>query len=200
MIRRPARSTLFPYTTLFRSTGDRSGTDVHARTDLRVPQVSQVVCLRPLAQLDLLGLDKIPHVRALTDLAARTQVRVRSDHCALSDPRLFHDASRSDHDAVANLTIANHAIGAYSTRRSDARLPEQLHIGLDHRVSGNLHIRIDHAGRGTKHCHALRHQLTALRQTHLLVDVRQFGSRVPTQRSEERRVGKECRSRWSPYP
>src|SRR5256885_13393661 len=26
-----------------------------------------------------------------------------------------------------------------------------------------------------------------------------FSSNKPTQRSEERRVGKECRSRWSPY-
>ena len=25
-------------------------------------------------------------------------------------------------------------------------------------------------------------------------------TRVPNDRSEERRVGKECRSRWSPYP
>src|SRR5688572_32292502 len=25
------------------------------------------------------------------------------------------------------------------------------------------------------------------------------GARVPRERSEERRVGKECRSRWSPY-
>src|SRR3712207_7960679 len=27
-----------------------------------------------------------------------------------------------------------------------------------------------------------------------------YALRYPTTRSEERRVGKECRSRWSPYP
>ena len=26
-----------------------------------------------------------------------------------------------------------------------------------------------------------------------------YGSTMPSNRSEERRVGKECRSRWSPY-
>src|SRR3712207_8465859 len=29
--------------------------------------------------------------------------------------------------------------------------------------------------------------------------VEQLGSHRPARRSEERRVGKECRSRWSPY-
>ena len=30
-------------------------------------------------------------------------------------------------------------------------------------------------------------------------DVQQFKVKLNDQRSEERRVGKECRSRWSPY-
>ena len=36
----------------------------------------------------------------------------------------------------------------------------------------------------------------ALLHAHAYVDL---AGEMPTQRSEERRVGKECRSRWSPY-
>ena len=35
--------------------------------------------------------------------------------------------------------------------------------------------------------------------TDVLVDGVHFSDRTTPQRSEERRVGKECRSRWSPY-
>ena len=31
------------------------------------------------------------------------------------------------------------------------------------------------------------------------LDMMGYGAREPVERSEERRVGKECRSRWSPY-
>ena len=36
-------------------------------------------------------------------------------------------------------------------------------------------------------------------QEHLLAELAGLGILVDTSRSEERRVGKECRSRWSPY-
>ena len=38
---------------------------------------------------------------------------------------------------------------------------------------------------------------TMMKETELLEY--EVGGRVPVDRSEERRVGKECRSRWSPY-
>src|SRR3712207_7671495 len=53
MIRRPPRSTLFPYTTLFRSEEDRAGTFVdHVQDDvvhahLRQPRVGRGVLLEP---------------------------------------------------------------------------------------------------------------------------------------------------------
>ena len=31
------------------------------------------------------------------------------------------------------------------------------------------------------------------------IDEKRWNALVPANRSEERRVGKECRSRWSPY-
>ena len=35
--------------------------------------------------------------------------------------------------------------------------------------------------------------------SHKLTAMEEFQLQLPTDRSEERRVGKECRSRWSPY-
>src|SRR5256886_13016915 len=43
----------------------------------------------------------------------------------------------------------------------------------------------------------LRQQLAALRAAYF--DLKQVQEKVVVLRSEERRVGKECRSRWSPY-
>src|SRR5256885_6625683 len=79
MIRRPPRSTLFPYTTLFRSCfGDRGG---------RVVQ--------PLAGIDLGRGTKARHLRALTDrsqddppsdldCADRKSTRLNSSHLVIS--------------------------------------------------------------------------------------------------------------------
>ena len=46
-----------------------------------------------------------------------------------------------------------------------------------------------------------RHKQTMCKTTvtHLLLDILILGWRNSNHRSEERRVGKECRSRWSPY-
>src|SRR5437016_12538408 len=51
-------------------------------------------------------------------------------------------------------------------------------------ASSNLMVRIAEAAAGDDH---ISQQPLAVLQVHLV------------QRSEERRVGKECRSRWSPY-
>src|SRR2546425_1234676 len=51
------------------------------------------------------------------------------------------------------------------------------------------------------HLLALQTQLQDLQQQHqqLQLQVDQLQGRLHHTRSEERRVGKECRSRWSPY-
>ena len=41
--------------------------------------------------------------------------------------------------------------------------------------------------------------LTLLQRLHILPIIGEFLSVISPVRSEERRVGKECRSRWSPY-
>src|SRR6202171_5458099 len=44
-----------------------------------------------------------------------------------------------------------------------------------------------------------RYGITVTPSTQGGIDFAQGGARVTQPRSEERRVGKECRSRWSPY-
>ena len=43
------------------------------------------------------------------------------------------------------------------------------------------------------------HAVTPLQAEFLALLIRISGARTVLERSEERRVGKECRSRWSPY-
>ena len=57
--------------------GDGARAYVNAFANLRVAQIRQMIRLRPLAQLDLLGLNKISHVSAFANFASRTQIRIR---------------------------------------------------------------------------------------------------------------------------
>jgi len=59
--------------------GDDPGADVGALADLRIAQISQVTGLCALAQLRLLGFNKVAHMRVFADLAPRPQVREWTD-------------------------------------------------------------------------------------------------------------------------
>ena len=66
--------------------------------------------------------------------------------------------------------------------------PEILLIDDDRRLADMVGRYLGQAGFAVQHQGTAREGLAAL------------GQQVPgTTRSEERRVGKECRSRWSPY-
>src|SRR5207253_8697408 len=58
-------------------------------------------------------------LRAFTDLAARPQVRIRTDHRGFVDARAINHASGPDQDSVADLGIADHAIGTNPAVASD---------------------------------------------------------------------------------
>src|SRR5262249_16859862 len=118
--------------------GNRSCADVDARTDLRVSQIRKMIRLRPLAQRDLLGLNKVPHGRAFPDFAAGPQMGVRSNDRAGADAGTFHDAAGTDHDAVPNNRIANDGIGANSAISTNSTLAQQLHIRFDDCIRRNL--------------------------------------------------------------
>src|SRR2546422_9393195 len=80
-------------------------------------------------------------------------------------------------------------------------LPQRLALALveDLDVDGDLHLTLGHVGaalaglKGDRHVGVVADHLAA----HHRVGVGL--ARRPQPRSEERRVGKECRSRWSPY-
>src|SRR5439155_16400879 len=74
IIRPPPRSTLFPYTTLFRSSGNGAGSVSHAAVLLPLPHVGGLQ-LRPGAGLRLL---------AGSSTADRKSTRLNSSHVAIS--------------------------------------------------------------------------------------------------------------------
>src|SRR3712207_6971332 len=84
MIRRPPRSTLFPYTTLFRSRGGRLGS---VERDARAPQRGGGGRLPRPRLLRLLRRDRLreaPERRRLADPADRKSTRLNSSHANIS--------------------------------------------------------------------------------------------------------------------
>ena len=63
--------------------GDGSGADVYSRANFGVSEISQVVGLRALAEADFFGFDEIAYMCAFADVAARAQMRIRTQGCAL---------------------------------------------------------------------------------------------------------------------
>ncbi len=80
--------------------GDGSGADVDSGADFGVAEIGQVVGLRSLAELDLLGLDKVADVRAFSDVAAGTQMGIGSEDGAGADVGFFQNAAGANEDAV----------------------------------------------------------------------------------------------------
>src|SRR3712207_6530297 len=143
MIRRPPRSTLFPYTTLFRSRGEVSIREL-VRNSLRMrPDRIVVGEVRGGECLDMLQAMNTGHDGSLSTVHANS-------------PR----------DAIARLETLVLMAGMDLPLRA---VREQVASAV------NLIVQISRLRDGTR------------RVTHI------------TERSEERRVGKECRSRWSPF-
>src|SRR3712207_8591571 len=79
MIRRPPRSTLFPYTTLFRSDARRAGEDERATGPLRVLEPRTGAADRPAERPDGLLLADDPLVQL-----DRKSTRLNSSHANIS--------------------------------------------------------------------------------------------------------------------
>src|SRR2546426_10584511 len=151
MIRRPPRSTLFPYTTLFRSQVQLPG--------LRDESLAEAV-------VALLAHDAEP--RCLVQASSRAQLALGPER-DLAVARLAREAHALAHEAGPE---------ARTTRLRLHQQQAQLGHGL--------------RARDEEH---RAHQLAALLRHPAPLSFRV----VALGRSEERRVGKECRSRWSPY-
>src|SRR5690349_18294437 len=107
-------------------TSDGAGAYIHPFAHFRIAQVAQVLRLGALAQLQLLALHKIAHVRAFRNLAAGPQMCVRTQHRARPDAGIVHHAAIADEHTVSQFTIDDHAVGANAAFGADARSALQV--------------------------------------------------------------------------
>ena len=162
--------------------GDGPRADVDSRANLRVSQVSQVIRLRSFAQLDLLGLDKVAHVRALANLTAGTQVRVGAKNRVSFHKGSLKNAAVANEYSIPDRRIANHRIRPNPATRADSRLAQDLNEGLQHGVRCNFYVAIDNAaGERQRQRDALSQQSLALAQPHPKIDKGKLAPRIRAQ-------------------
>src|SRR5256886_16164729 len=178
MIRRPPRSTLFPYTTLFRSS---NGGRLEASADDEIGD--------DLLRLMFTACHPLLSTEARTALTLRLLAGLTTGEIA----RAF---------LVPEATIAQRIVRAKRTL-SDAHVPFEIprRGELAGRLSSVLeviYLVFNEGYSATAGEDWMRPGLCeeALRIGRILAEL---APREPEVRSEERRVGKECRSRWSPY-
>src|SRR3712207_2468240 len=167
MIRRPPRSTLFPYTTLFRSKGIPADTVIEA---------IETALLTAYRHADGASKHVRVHVDRKTGEVAVLAQELGPDGEVVREwddpPSDFGRiaASTAKQVIVQRLRDAEHeqTFGEYAGKEGDI-------------VSGIVQADQRRNASGT-----------------VLVDIGKVEAVLPA-RSEERRVGKECRSRWSPY-
>ena len=167
MIRRPPRSTLFPYTTLFRSTATEP-----------MPRTVQGASVFPW----LLG------ALAATAMSQREG--------GVSDWKRPHGSeaftclwARHRGDDVFEFFVVNGKQNHYN-HRIIMNWKEATESFLSSGLSSSL--RRETRARSMRSSDPAHHWVQCYAR---LVNPR----RIERSRSEERRVGKECRSRWSPY-
>src|SRR3989441_8627431 len=190
MIRRPPRSTLFPYTTLFRSIG--------------------VLVFDPAT-----GARRLRLIEEAGEFARVRRLHPAADEALL---RALRDDIEKEFDAAKN--------GGWRAllAKWDETLSNALQLAPQKGVlAGDLDAELerlyaDHvappAGRGIAaeragsrgairgYCNQVWRQARLWERIAKLIRVDEFtfpGDPMKLDRSEERRVGKECRSRWSPY-
>ena len=129
-----------------------------------------MVCLRLFSQLYFFGLDKISDVRAFSDFAAGSQMRVGPQNCPSCNASAVEDASWPDHNAICDLRILHHRIRSDSAIRTDSSLAEQLHERLDGCVCSDFDLRVNHTTRRIEDGHAVGHQLAAFLHSHFLIE------------------------------
>src|SRR2546426_8335008 len=202
MIRRPPRSTLFPYTTLFRS--NTAYVQALARAGLVpliVPPILdpdaacaaldrvQGLVLTGGEDVDPAHYHAVPHAKLGDTDAARDAVELA----------LIAGARRRRLPILAicrGIQVLNVALGGTLYQDLATERPGKIdrsdtaaRHGLAVESGSVLHRPIATVATtvNTRHHQAIRDLAPGLRAT------------AWAERSEERRVGKECRSRWSPY-
>src|SRR5258705_9692297 len=101
MIRRPPRSTLFPYTTLFRSMLAREPGQTHAYD---LDQVLQILDLLPLLAKTLVAIAAFAGLRQGRDRKDRKSTRLNSSHLGISYA-VFCLKKKKKHPIIHNLFV-----------------------------------------------------------------------------------------------
>src|SRR5579864_226581 len=137
--------------------GDRAGTDVDLGADERVPEVTLVVHLRPVADAGVLQFGEVSDLDLAAHHGARTEVGVRTDPRAFTDPafldpRVPHTDAGPEGRGVDACARAHNAAGA------DHRAPGQERAGMQHGVAADLDGVVYEGGHGIEHRDPGRHQ------------------------------------------
>src|SRR5256886_17211931 len=201
MIRRPPRSTLFPYTTLFRSYTHR----------ISIPTLDVHAIDRYLWVGSLLGFDDQPPDLAiyLSPETIRNVDRLLEEHGVPASTPLVvlvpgtiwetkHWTIEGFAGVAREFLREGFAVTLAGTKRDEARC---------RLIAAAAPGACDLCGKTTPADLAAlirRAEMAVTNDSGSMHVAASFGKPMvsvfgPTNRSEERRVGKECRSRWSPY-
>src|SRR3712207_1293048 len=168
MIRRPPRSTLFPYTTLFRSRVSVTLGEVVAALEARYdPALAEgwdavgLVCGDPDEPVERV-LFAVDPVAAVVDEVVGTGAQLLVTHHPLFLPPV-HGVPADDPKGRLVHRLVRSGAGLFVAHTNADRAPDS---GVNDALAAAVGLT---------------------------------GTRPLQPRSEERRVGKECRSRWSPY-
>src|SRR5256885_14360164 len=165
MIRRPPRSTLFPYTTLFRSRFAANFTRLGFHPGFGLTETLPAVIGRQNA--------------AMMFYTSRRIGGEEAQRMGLADVLVPQDQVRAAAQKLAAEIAENAPLAIAATRLT-------MRHGLADRVKAAT-------------AHELEQQKRLRATDDFKEGVKAMAERRVPNRSEERRVGKECRSRWSPY-
>ena len=106
---------------------------------------------------------------------------IRANNRPRLNPGPFQNTHGTDENAIRNIRIANHAVGANPAIAPNACVTENLYERLDGRIGADLNFTINHTGLRRQNCDPFRHKLPAFGQTQALINIYQFGSHVAAQ-------------------
>src|SRR5438034_3110609 len=118
---------------------------------------------------------------AFPNVALCTQMGIRANNRPRLNPGPFQNTHGTDENAIRNIRIANHAVGANPAIAPNACVTENLYERLDGRIGADLNFTINHTGLSRQNCDPFRHKLPAFGQTQALINIYQFGSHVAAQ-------------------
>ena len=192
MIRRPPRSTLFPYTTLFRSrSGDATQAVIDQLANLLEPG-DVVVDAGNTLYTDTRRREAALRERGLHLVGMGVS---GGEEGALLGPSIMPGGSAHSYERLGPILESVAATAEDGT-------PCVTHVGPDgagHFVK-MVHNGIEYADMQLiAEAYDLLRRAVGLSVPAIAEVFRSWRDSELTTRSEERRVGKECRSRWSPY-